>query len=52
MHFLSDNILGYILGAGAGILIPQWHKIKNQNINISAQSREGGYREILLTWHF
>jgi len=53
MHFLSDNVLGYLVGAGAGILIPQWHKIhKNKNVNITAQSGEGGYREILLTWHF
>lgn len=27
-HFLSDNLLGYALGAGAGILIPEWHKNK------------------------
>jgi membrane-associated phospholipid phosphatase len=25
-HFLSDNLLGYGLGAAAGILIPKWHK--------------------------
>lgn len=25
-HFLSDNLLGYVLGAGAGILVPQLHK--------------------------
>lgn len=25
-HFLSDNILGYVLGAASGILIPEWHK--------------------------
>ena len=25
-HFLSDNILGYLLGAASGILIPEWHK--------------------------
>ncbi len=28
MHFLSDNILGYAIGAGAGILVPQLHKGK------------------------
>lgn len=27
-HFLSDNILGYALGAATGILIPHWHKVK------------------------
>ena len=25
-HFLSDNILGYFIGAGSGILVPQLHK--------------------------
>lgn len=33
-HFLSDNILGYIIGASAGILVPQLHK-KNNNTNLS-----------------
>jgi membrane-associated phospholipid phosphatase len=28
-HFLSDNILGYVLGAGTGILVPALHKNKN-----------------------
>lgn len=27
-HFLSDNIIGYAIGAGAGILIPELHKSK------------------------
>jgi hypothetical protein len=29
MHFLSDNIVGYIIGAGSGILVPQLHRIKD-----------------------
>lgn len=29
-HFLSDNLLGYTLGAAAGILIPQLHKKENK----------------------
>ncbi|GAB3541180.1 hypothetical protein GCM10027443_40150 [Pontibacter brevis] len=33
-HFLSDVILGYIAGAGAGILVPQLHK-KSNNTNLS-----------------
>lgn len=28
MHFLTDNLLGYAVGAGAGILVPQLHKIR------------------------
>ncbi|ARS37342.1 phosphatase PAP2 family protein [Pontibacter actiniarum] len=33
-HFLSDNLLGYGLGAAAGILVPQLHK-KSNTRNIS-----------------
>ncbi|MFD2246266.1 phosphatase PAP2 family protein [Pontibacter ruber] len=33
-HFLSDNLLGYGLGAAAGILVPQLHK-KTNNTGIS-----------------
>ncbi len=29
MHFLSDNLLGYGIGAGIGILVPQLHKVPN-----------------------
>jgi membrane-associated phospholipid phosphatase len=25
-HFLSDNLLGYVIGTGVGILVPQLHK--------------------------
>ena len=36
MHFLSDNLLGYALGAGAGILVPQLHKSKKlKNVTFS-----------------
>ncbi len=28
MHFLTDNLLGYAIGASAGILVPQLHKTK------------------------
>ncbi|GEO08978.1 hypothetical protein SAE01_14740 [Segetibacter aerophilus] len=36
MHFLSDNLLGYAVGAGAGILVPQLHKVKGmRNVTIS-----------------
>ncbi|MCC9168172.1 phosphatase PAP2 family protein [Pontibacter harenae] len=33
-HFLSDNILGYVIGASAGILVPQLHK-KSNKTNLS-----------------
>jgi membrane-associated phospholipid phosphatase len=29
-HFLTDNLLGYGIGAGVGILIPQLHKKSNE----------------------
>ena len=25
-HFLSDNVVGYLVGAASGILVPAWHK--------------------------
>lgn len=30
-HFLSDNIIGYTVGAAAGILVPQLHKKSNSS---------------------
>ncbi len=32
-HFLSDNLIGYAIGAGAGILVPHLHK-RNSNISL------------------
>lgn len=38
MHFLSDNLLGYAIGAGAGILVPHFHKIKKlRNVSFAPQ---------------
>lgn len=33
-HFLSDNLIGYTLGAGIGILIPQLHKKQNSSFSV------------------
>lgn len=33
-HFLTDNIIGYAVGAASGILIPQIHKKENKNLQI------------------
>lgn len=30
-HFLSDNLLGYTVGAAAGIVVPQLHKVARRN---------------------
>ncbi|WP_094745992.1 phosphatase PAP2 family protein [Aequorivita soesokkakensis] len=37
-HFLTDVLLGYVLGAGTGILVPELHKRKNENIDIYPSS--------------
>jgi len=52
MHFLSDNVLGYIIGAGTGILIPKWHKTKMfKNLSIVPAT---GYNNkgISINYHF
>ncbi len=52
MHFLSDNLLGYALGAGAGILIPQWHKNKrSENMTILPEVGNG-YKGLAITYKF
>tara|TARA_R100000935_G_scaffold58647_1_gene96784 strand:+ start:1870 stop:2715 length:846 start_codon:yes stop_codon:yes gene_type:complete len=33
-HFLTDNLIGYGIGAAAGILIPELHKKGNKNLQI------------------
>lgn len=51
-HFLSDNILGYAMGAAAGILVPQLHK-KTNKTNISLIPVSGrDYSGALLTYNF
>lgn len=34
-HFLTDNIVGYAVGAASGILIPELHKKENKNVQMS-----------------
>lgn len=33
-HFLTDNIIGYAVGAASGIIIPEIHKKNNKNVEI------------------
>ena len=33
-HFLTDNIIGYAVGAASGILIPELHKKSNKNLQL------------------
>lgn len=51
-HFLSDNLLGYTMGAAAGILVPQLHKKTNKR-NISLMPVSGKYfNGALMTYTF
>ncbi|MFC5283354.1 phosphatase PAP2 family protein [Pedobacter alpinus] len=51
-HFLTDNLLGYGVGAACGILIPQLHKKTNQT-NISVSPVMGfNYQGMGLTYKF
>jgi hypothetical protein len=50
-HFLSDNMLGYAIGAATGILIPEWHKSKShQNLSISPQVGKD-YKGLAITYN-
>ncbi|MDU0369469.1 phosphatase PAP2 family protein [Hymenobacter endophyticus] len=47
-HFLSDNIVGYVVGATAGIVVPQLHKKANglsvlpvQGVNVNGYAYSG-----------
>ncbi|SFU85622.1 phosphatase PAP2 family protein [Pontibacter akesuensis] len=46
-HFLSDNLLGYGIGAAAGILVPQFHKKSNKRnftlIPVSGRNFSGAH---------
>ena len=49
-HFLTDNLLGYGLGAGVGILVPHLHK-KTNNSGLSLQPYGGqGAQGLSLRW--
>lgn len=51
MHFLSDNIIGYAVGAATGILVPQLHKIKVKNLSVTPQAG-GNYQGLAMTYKF
>lgn len=53
MHFLSDNLLGYAIGAATGILVPQLHKNKKLKNNFSLSPAVGSnYQGFSMTYHF
>jgi len=49
-HFLSDNLLGYVIGAASGILIPEWHKRKVLKDLSFAPEFGKGYKGIAFTY--
>ena len=50
-HFLTDNLVGYGVGALSGILIPELHKKKNENYSFyPSYSRD--YKGITLQYEF
>lgn len=55
-HFLTDMILGYALGAGVGILVPELHKTRDNNLSFypsGGQNRLGiRYQSIALNYRF
>jgi membrane-associated phospholipid phosphatase len=52
-HFLSDNILGYVLGAGVGILVPQFHKTHKNFERVSFAPAIGqGYKGFNIAYTF
>jgi membrane-associated phospholipid phosphatase len=52
MHFLSDNILGYAIGMGCGILVPQLHKTNTfKNLSIVPQAGDD-YKGLALLYRF
>ncbi|MBW7465804.1 phosphatase PAP2 family protein [Pontibacter aydingkolensis] len=51
-HFLSDNIIGYTVGASIGILVPELHKrARNSNANLFPVTTPA-YRGAMLTYSF
>ncbi len=52
-HFLSDNILGYVLGAGCGILVPQFHKTHKISERVSFSPAFGeGFKGVNIAYNF
>jgi membrane-associated phospholipid phosphatase len=50
-HFLTDNLLGYGLGASTGILVPQLHKSSDSNVTLVPVTMPG-YNGFALSYTF
>ena len=55
-HFLTDVVLGYVLGAATGILVPELHKRKNDSMQIyptTGMNFNGDeYRAMVISYSF
>ncbi len=51
-HFLSDNLLGYAIGAAAGILVPELHKNKKLQHLSFVPEAGNNYKGISLSYNF
>ena len=51
-HFLTDNLLGYAIGAGAGILVPQLHKKTNKTPLSISPAYGYNYKGLHLSYKF
>lgn len=51
-HFLSDNIVGYGVGAAAGLLIPKWHKTKAAQKMTILPTVGQGYQGMAILYRF
>ncbi|HET7360846.1 MAG TPA: phosphatase PAP2 family protein [Salinimicrobium sp.] len=50
-HFITDNLIGYGIGALCGIMIPELHKKENQNLSL-IPSFGSRYKGIILVYDF
>lgn len=50
-HFPTDILLGAVVGASCGILVPQMHKVGAQKLSFLPYS-DGEYRGFAVTYHF
>jgi membrane-associated phospholipid phosphatase len=51
-HFPTDILTGFLIGASAGILIPEFHRIKNTNSNLAFVPFSGRYNGLKISYTF
>jgi membrane-associated phospholipid phosphatase len=49
-HFPSDVGVGFIVGAFCGVLVPEFHRIKNRNISIGSFYTPDGGSGLSVKW--